>query len=177
MPDDNMPGGETFVRQMQYGKGYYRQKLGVDVTSGWLIDTFGHHAQMPQLLAKGGFKTFWFVRGVPRQNFPAEFFWEGIDGTPHRLVLLAPQLCAHLRIAARRRRISLVGNQAVRAFVNPVFELMHAPHGELHVTLAGQPLDAQRYAWDGQTLWLDVTLDTPTELRVTFSSPNAGQAP
>jgi alpha-mannosidase len=81
MPDDNMPGGETFVRQMQYGKGYYRQKLGVDVTSGWLIDTFGHHAQMPQLLAKGGFKTFWFVRGVPRQDFPAEFFWEGIDGT------------------------------------------------------------------------------------------------
>ena len=43
MPDDNMPGGETFVRQMQYGKGFYRQKLGVDVTSGWLIDTFGHH--------------------------------------------------------------------------------------------------------------------------------------
>ena len=32
MPDDNMPGGETFIRQMQYGKGYYRDKLGVDVT-------------------------------------------------------------------------------------------------------------------------------------------------
>ncbi len=81
MPDDNMPGGETFIRQMQYGKGYYRQKLGVDVTAGWLIDTFGHHAQLPQLLTKGGFKTFWFVRGVPRQDFPSEFFWEGIDGT------------------------------------------------------------------------------------------------
>src|ERR1700735_1309929 len=38
MPDDNMPGGETFIRQMQYGKGYYRNKLGVDVTAGWLID-------------------------------------------------------------------------------------------------------------------------------------------
>jgi len=81
MPDDNMPGGETFVRQMQYGKGYYRDKLGVDVTSAWLIDTFGHHAQLPQLLVKGGYKTFWFVRGVPRQDHPAEFFWEGIDGT------------------------------------------------------------------------------------------------
>ena len=81
MPDDNMPGGETFIRQMQYGKGYYRKKLGVDVTAGWLIDTFGHHAQLPQLLTKGGFKTFWFVRGVPRQDFPSEFFWEGIDGT------------------------------------------------------------------------------------------------
>ena len=25
MPDVNIPGGETFVRQMQYGKGYYRE--------------------------------------------------------------------------------------------------------------------------------------------------------
>ncbi len=81
MPDVNMPGGETFVRQMQYGKGYYRDKLGVDVTTGWLLDTFGHHAQMPQLLAQGGFKSFWFFRGVPRQDYPSEFFWEGIDGT------------------------------------------------------------------------------------------------
>jgi len=81
MPDDNMPGGETFVRQMQYGKGYYRDKLGVDVTTGWLLDTFGHHAQLPQLLVKGGFKSFWFFRGVPRQDHPSEFFWEGIDGT------------------------------------------------------------------------------------------------
>jgi alpha-mannosidase len=81
MPDVNMPGGETFVRQMQYGKGYYRDKLGVDVSTGWQLDTFGHHAQMPQLLAQGGFKSFWFVRGVPRQDHPSEFFWEGIDGT------------------------------------------------------------------------------------------------
>ena len=76
-----MPGGETFVRQMQYGKGYYREKLGVDVTTGWLLDTFGHHAQMPQLLAQGGYKSFWFFRGVPRQDYPSEFLWEGIDGT------------------------------------------------------------------------------------------------
>jgi alpha-mannosidase len=81
MPDVNMPGGETFVRQMQYGKGYYRRKLGVDVTSAWLVDTFGHHAQMPQLLALGGYKSFWFSRGVPRPEHPSEFLWEGIDGT------------------------------------------------------------------------------------------------
>ncbi len=81
MPDDNMPGGETFVRQMQYGKGYYRDKLGIDVTSGWLLDTFGHHAQIPQLLVQGGYRSFWFFRGVPRQDHPSEFLWEGIDGT------------------------------------------------------------------------------------------------
>ncbi len=81
MPDDNMPGGETFIRQMIYGKGYYREKLGVNVTTGWQLDTFGHHAQMPQLMKLGGYKSFWFFRGVPRQDFPSEFIWEGIDGT------------------------------------------------------------------------------------------------
>ncbi len=64
MPDVNMPGGETFVRQMQYGKGYYRDKLGVDVTTGWLLDTFGHHAQMPQLLRSGGLQV---VLVLPRR--------------------------------------------------------------------------------------------------------------
>ena len=81
MPDVNMPGGETFVRQMQYGKGYYRDKLGVNVTTAWMLDNFGQHAQLPQLLTQAGYKTFWFVRGVPKQSHPAEFFWEGIDGT------------------------------------------------------------------------------------------------
>jgi alpha-mannosidase len=81
MPDVNMPGGETFIRQVQYGKGYYRKKLGVAVTAAWLIDTFGHHAQMPQLLTLSGYRSFWFSRGVPNRNHPSEFLWEGIDGT------------------------------------------------------------------------------------------------
>ena len=81
MPDDNMPGGESFVRQVMYGKGYYREKLGVDVTVGWLLDTFGHHAQMPQILKLAGFKSFWFFRGVSSLDVPSEFLWQGIDGT------------------------------------------------------------------------------------------------
>ncbi|WP_422927664.1 alpha-mannosidase [Singulisphaera sp. PoT] len=81
MPDVNVPGGETFVRQILYGKGYCREKLGLDVTTGWLIDTFGHHEQMPQLMTLGGYKTFWFFRGVPKMDHPAEFIWEGLDGT------------------------------------------------------------------------------------------------
>jgi alpha-mannosidase len=81
MPDVNMPGGETFIRQMQYGKQYYREKLGIDVTTAWLVDTFGHHAQLPQLLSLAGYKSFWFSRGVPRTDHPSEFLWEGLDGT------------------------------------------------------------------------------------------------
>src|SRR5437867_5933150 len=81
MPDDVKPGGELFVRQVQYGKQYCRDKLGVDVTVGWFLDTFGHHQQMPQILRLAGYKSFWFCRGVPHNRLPSEFRWQGIDGT------------------------------------------------------------------------------------------------
>ena len=81
MLDVNMPSGESYVRQVLYGKGFFRRALGVDVHVGWQLDTFGHHAQMPQLLKLGGFHSFWFFRGVPDWNTPSEFLWEGIDGT------------------------------------------------------------------------------------------------
>ena len=81
MLDVNMPGGESYVRQVLYGKGYFRKKLGVDVTVGWALDTFGHHAQMPQLLKLGGYKSYWFFRGVADWNTPSEFLWEGLDGS------------------------------------------------------------------------------------------------
>ncbi len=81
MPDAVKPGGELFVRQMQYGKQYCRQELSVEVTQAWLLDTFGHHPQMPQLLRQAGFNTFWFCRGVPDNQLPSEFLWRGIDGS------------------------------------------------------------------------------------------------
>jgi len=81
MLDGNMPGGESFVRQILYGKRFFREQLGVDVTASWQLDTFGHHAQMPQLLKLAGFRSFWFFRGVPSWETPSEFLWEGIDGT------------------------------------------------------------------------------------------------
>ncbi len=81
MPDVNMPGGESLVRQMLYGKVFYRDKLRVDVTVGWNLDTFGHHAQMPQLLKLAGYQSYWFFRGVRTLDTPSEFFWQGIDGS------------------------------------------------------------------------------------------------
>jgi alpha-mannosidase len=81
MPDVNMPSGESFVHQILYGKGYYRDQLGVDVTVGWNLDTFGHNAQMPQILKLAGYKSYWFFRGVSSLDTPSEFMWRGIDGT------------------------------------------------------------------------------------------------
>jgi alpha-mannosidase len=81
MPDVSKPGGESIVHQIQYSKNYCRKELGADVKTAWLIDTFGHHPQMPQILRLGGFDSFWFCRGVPRDEIPSEFLWQGIDGT------------------------------------------------------------------------------------------------
>ena len=81
MPDVNMPGGESFIRQVLYGKGYFRRELGIDVTIGWQLDAFGHHAQVPQLMRLAGYQSFWSQRGVPHGDVPSEFLWEGLDGT------------------------------------------------------------------------------------------------
>ena len=81
MADVNMPGGESFVRQILYGKGYFRKELGVEVTTSWQLDSFGHHAQMPQLLKLAGYRSLWFFRGVADWETPAEFLWEGLDGS------------------------------------------------------------------------------------------------
>ncbi|MGH9438426.1 MAG: hypothetical protein ACRD22_11155, partial [Terriglobia bacterium] len=81
MLDVNMPSGESWIRQVLYGKGYFKRELGVDVTVGWALDTFGHHAQMPQLLKLAGYKSYWIQRGVPGESTPSEFQWRGIDGS------------------------------------------------------------------------------------------------
>jgi alpha-mannosidase len=69
------------VRQLLCGKTFFREKLGVDVKVGWALDTFGHNAQMPQILKLAGYNSYWFQRGVPDNEVPSEWLWEGIDGT------------------------------------------------------------------------------------------------
>jgi alpha-mannosidase len=81
MHDNNIPSGESIVRQYLLGKSYFRDALDYDVTTGWGLDTFGHNAQMPQILKLAGMKSYWFQRGVPSIDTPSEFMWQGIDGT------------------------------------------------------------------------------------------------
>src|SRR5581483_598124 len=81
MHDNNMPSGESIVRQYLLGKEFFRDRLGYNVTTGWGLDTFGHNAQMPQILKLAGMRSYWFQRGVPGADTPSEFLWKGIDGT------------------------------------------------------------------------------------------------
>jgi alpha-mannosidase len=80
MPDVNMPSGESFIRQVLFGKRFIEKELGIDVRTSWTIDTFGRHPQMPQLLVKLGFDQDAFQRLMVKDG-PSEFYWQGIDGT------------------------------------------------------------------------------------------------
>jgi hypothetical protein len=55
--------------------------------------------------------------------------------------------------------------------VNPVFELRGAQDDLAKVTMAGRALVPDEYAWDGKTLWLNVTLTNPTQLELRFGKP------
>jgi alpha-mannosidase len=83
-PDTNISGGEALVRQLLYGKRFFRREFGVDVQVLWLPDVFGYSASLPQLLAKAGVKYMMTQKlswNVYNKHPHHSFIWEGIDGT------------------------------------------------------------------------------------------------
>lgn len=83
-PDCNLPSGESWARQILYGKRFFRRALGVDVTLGWNPDSFGYHANLPQIYRNAGIDTFVTQKiGWNESNvFPHRlFWWESPDGS------------------------------------------------------------------------------------------------
>ncbi len=83
-PDTNLPSGESLVRQILYGKRFFRVEFGVVSEVLWLPDAFGFTASLPQLMKLAGVKYFSTTKiGWNDTNrFPYDsFYWEGIDGS------------------------------------------------------------------------------------------------
>ena len=85
-PDTNMSSGEALIRQLIYGKAFYRKEFNVDSRVLWLPDTFGYSAVLPQILKKCGVdylvtqKIFWSYNDA--DDFPYHYFrWRGMDGS------------------------------------------------------------------------------------------------
>jgi alpha-mannosidase len=83
-PDINLPAGESLVRQILYGKRFFREEFGRDPNCLWLPDTFGFSGSLPQLMAKSGIGCFMTQKlswsWVTRHPYHT-FWWEGIDGS------------------------------------------------------------------------------------------------
>ena len=67
LPDEILVGGEPLVRNLLLGRHVCR-RFGVEPSrAGYLPDSFGHPAQMPQILAGFGIRTCLFSRGMGDQ--------------------------------------------------------------------------------------------------------------
>ena len=82
--DNMIPAGESLIRQITFGKRYFKEHLGVNPRGIWLPDSFGYTGSWPQIARRAGFD--WFLTQKISWNdttkFPHHsFMWEGIDGT------------------------------------------------------------------------------------------------
>ncbi|MDQ0255865.1 alpha-mannosidase [Evansella vedderi] len=82
--DCNIPSGESFVRQLLYGKNFFKKEFGKTNKVLWLPDVFGYSWSLPQILKKSGIDTFMTTKISWNQynRMPHDtFYWRGIDGT------------------------------------------------------------------------------------------------
>ncbi|MDD4003459.1 MAG: alpha-mannosidase, partial [Clostridia bacterium] len=82
-PDNNLPCGEIYARHALYSQSFYMREFGLHCQTGYCVDSFGHNANIPQLLVKGGMKNFVFMRPQPQENpdIPVLFNWQSPDGS------------------------------------------------------------------------------------------------
>jgi len=82
--DCNVASAESLLRQVLHGTLFAEEELGVRPRVGWLPDTFGFPATLPQICTQAGIEFFmtqklwWNETDV----FPhSSFWWEGLDGS------------------------------------------------------------------------------------------------
>ena len=102
-PDMNLVSGESLVRQLLLGNGFFEREFGSRTKVLWLPDVFGYSAALPQVLRRSGVPYFITHKlGVNEENlFPYAWFrWEGIDGS---------QVLAHIQQVGYGERFDVDG--------------------------------------------------------------------
>jgi len=82
-PDCDGICGESYVRQIETGRNYFKEKFGVTPRIAVNFDSFGHSTGMPQILAKTRHDGYLFCRPMKyEQKFDArQFMWVSKDGS------------------------------------------------------------------------------------------------
>ncbi|CAM4181418.1 glycosyl hydrolase-related protein [Paenibacillus alkaliterrae] len=82
--DTNVPGGESLIRQILYGKRYFQEEFGQEMKTLWMPDVFGYTASLPQILSKSGV-DYMMTQKLSWSKYNRHphhtFVWEGIDGS------------------------------------------------------------------------------------------------
>ena len=80
LPDEFLVSGETLIRDLQRGIAD-AESHGGSMRVGYLPDSFGHAAQMPQIYRQLGFRYAAIWRGVPLAIDRVAFIWHAPDGS------------------------------------------------------------------------------------------------
>lgn len=82
-PDCNSASGESYIRHGLYTQKYFEKNFGKTCDTVFNIDSFGHSAQLPQIISKCGMKNYAFWRpNEEHMHLPQALFrWVGIDGS------------------------------------------------------------------------------------------------
>ena len=81
--DTNIASGESLIRQLLYGREFFRKEFGVDSDIYWLPDCFGFTWALPQIIARSGMKYFVTTKLISNDTneFPHSLFrWRGPSG-------------------------------------------------------------------------------------------------
>ncbi|HEX6122971.1 MAG TPA: glycoside hydrolase family 38 C-terminal domain-containing protein [Ktedonobacterales bacterium] len=87
-PDEFLVGGESLIRNLQIGM-RLAEPYGGAMPVGYVPDTFGHIAQLPQILRGFGLDNAVFWRGVGPEVACSEFHWAAPDGSEVLVIWLA----------------------------------------------------------------------------------------
>ncbi|HLZ22124.1 MAG TPA: glycoside hydrolase family 38 C-terminal domain-containing protein [Ktedonobacterales bacterium] len=86
-PDEFLVGGEALIRNLQIGR-RMAAPYGGAMSVGYVPDTFGHIAQLPQILRGFDIDNAVFWRGVPPSVNKGLFTWAAPDGSEVRVIWL-----------------------------------------------------------------------------------------
>lgn len=114
--DCNVTSGESLVRQLLYGKRFFKEEFNSDSEICFLPDVFGYSASMPQILKKSGVDCFVTskISWNDTNTMPHDMFmWRGIDGTEIFSVFITGQ--KYSKDDKEPRKTTYVGT------VNPAF--------------------------------------------------------
>lgn len=82
--DTNIASGEALIRQLLYGREFFKKEFGKTSDIYWLPDCFGFSWALPQIIKRSGMKYFLTskLNSQDTNRFPHNAFrWKGIDGS------------------------------------------------------------------------------------------------
>lgn len=156
-PDSLLPGGETHVRNLLVGRAI-AGAIGPVSTVAYVPDSFGHPAQLPQLLSGFGLDPFvyWRGNGAELDTLGPLYVWCAPDGSAVRAWQLpegyfaAGALDADNDLAATVARLRVVIDRLLAAGVQPVLLMNGFDHLPADTSTAdvAASLGAQRVLLD-----------------------------